>query len=232
MVGHRPILWHLMRYYAHFGHKEFILCLGYRGDLVREYFLKYSEYLSNDFTMSDGGRTLELHSSDIQDWKITFVDTGLHSNIGQRLLRVGRLLTNEPMFMANYADGLSDLALDVHIADFSSRRAVASFVSVRSPQSFHVAESTADGVVTSIGPMGREGTYINGGFFVFRSEIFDYVNEGEELVEEPFSRLIDAGLLRTFRHEGFWRPMDTFKDKISYDRMSSAGNCPWMIWRR
>ena len=101
-----------------------------------------------------------------------------------------------------------------------------------SPQSFHVAESTPDGVVTSIGPMGGEGVYINGGFFVFRPEVFDYIEDGEELVEQPFGRLINEGLLRTYRHEGFWRPMDTFKDKITYDRMASAGNCPWMVWRR
>jgi len=231
-IGHRPILWHLMRYYAHYGHKEFVLCLGYRGDLVREYFLNYSEYLSNDFTMRDGGRTLELRSSDIQDWVITFIDTGLHSSIGQRLLRIRHLLDGEPMFMANYADGLSDLPLNGYIEGFSAGEAVASFVSVRSPQSFHVAESTPDGVVTKIGPMGGEGVYVNGGFFLFRNGIFDYVEEGDELVEKPFERLIARGLLRTHRHDGFWRPMDTFKDKITYDRMASAGNCPWMVWRR
>ena len=231
-IGARPILWHLMRYYAHFGHKDFILCLGYRGDQIREYFLKYSEYLSNDFTMSDGGRTLELHGSDIQDWRITFVDTGLHSNIGQRLLRVKHLLTSEAMFLANYADGLADLCLDTYIADFEGGPAVARLASVRAPQSFHFAQSTQDGTVTAIGPLGGDGLYINGGFFVFRREIFDYIEEGEELVEQPFGRLIAKGLLTTYRHEGFWRPMDTFKDKIMYDRMASAGVCPWMLWRR
>ena len=120
-VGYRPILWHLMRYYAHYGHKDFILCLGYRGDLIREYFLKYNECMSNDFTLSEGGRRVELHSSDIEDWRITFVDTGLHSNIGQRLLRVREHLRGEEVFLANYSDGLSDLPLDQHIADFSAR---------------------------------------------------------------------------------------------------------------
>jgi len=231
-IGSRPIIWHLMRYYAHFGHKEFILCLGYRGDLIREFFLNYSECLSNDFTMKDGGRTLQLHSSDIQDWTITFVDTGLHSNIGQRLVRVRHLLSGEATFLANYSDGLTDLPLDSYIADFAGSEAVGGFVSVRSPQSFHVAESAAGGVVTSIGPMGGDGVYINGGFFAFRQEIFDHVEEGEELVEQPFARLIKRNLLWTRRHDGFWRPMDTFKDKIMYDRMASSGNCPWMVWRR
>jgi glucose-1-phosphate cytidylyltransferase len=231
-IGHRPILWHLMRYYAHYGHKEFVLCLGYMGDLIREYFLNYSEYLSNDFTLRDGGRTLELHRSDIQDWVITFVDTGLHSNIGERLLRVRHLLEDEPMFMANYADGLSDLNLDAYIDDFRARDALASFVSVRSPQSFHVAESTSEGVVTRIAPLGGAEAYINGGFFVFRNGIYKYIEEGDELVEKPFERLIAQGLLHTYRHEGLWRPMDTFKDKIAYDRMASAEDCPWMVWKR
>src|SRR5690606_6800849 len=105
-IGARPILWHLMRYYAHFGHKDFVLALGYRGDMVREYFLNYNEAMSNDFTLSEGGRKVELHSRDLDDWRITFVDTGLHSNIGQRLLRVRKYVENEPVFLANYSDGL------------------------------------------------------------------------------------------------------------------------------
>src|SRR5690606_22170579 len=111
-IGHRPILWHLMRYYAHFGHTEFILCLGYRGDLIREYFLNYREELTNDFVLRPGNGEVQLLSRDTDDWSITFVDTGLHSNIGQRLLRVRRFVENEPAFLANYADGLSDIPLD------------------------------------------------------------------------------------------------------------------------
>ena len=136
------------------------------------------------------------------------------------------------MFLANYSDGLSDLPLDRYIADFEAKHAVAHLASVRARQSFHFATSTPEGTVTAIGPLGGDGLYINGGYFVFRSEIFDYVKEGEELVGRPFERLIDKGLLTTTRHEGFWQPMDTFKDKIMYDRMASAGECPWMLWRR
>ena len=136
-VGYRPILWHLMRYYAHFGHKDFILALGYRGDLIREFFLKYNECMSNDFVLSEGGKKIELLSSDISDWRITFVDTGLHSNIGQRLLRVREHLAGERMFLANYADGLSDLPLNDHLENFRRRKVTASFVAVRTAQSFH-----------------------------------------------------------------------------------------------
>src|SRR6266545_4816942 len=113
-IGTRPILWHLMRYYAHFGHKDFILCLGYKGEMIREFFLNYQEALSNDFVLSEGGKRIELLTSDIHDWRITFVDTGMHSNIGTRLARVKHLVEKEEMFLANYADGLSDLPLDEH----------------------------------------------------------------------------------------------------------------------
>ncbi|MEO8445609.1 MAG: sugar phosphate nucleotidyltransferase [Gammaproteobacteria bacterium] len=231
-VGVRPVIWHLMRYYAHFGHKDFILCLGYRGDLIREYFLNYKEYLSNDFTLSEGGRKIDLHASDMQDWRITFVDTGLHSNIGQRLLRVRQHLDGEKVFLANYADGLADIPLNDAIADFGRRDVVATFASVRSAQSFHMVTSGDDGLVQGIGPMHNDNLYINGGYFVLRSDVFDYVNEGEELVEQPFRRLIDKRLLATYRHSGFWQAMDTFKDKITLERMEARGECPWMVWKR
>jgi glucose-1-phosphate cytidylyltransferase len=229
-VGVRPIIWHLMRYYAHYGHKEFVLCLGYRGDLIRDYFRNYDECLSNDFTLSNAGQ-IELHSSDTHDWRITFVDTGLHSNIGQRLLRVRRYLDHDSTFLANYADGLSDLPLDQQIADFERRQVVASFASVRSAQSFHLVQADAEGLVTAVGPMQNDQLYINGGYFVFRHEIFDYIQEGEELVEQPFARLIAERRLATWRHTGFWQAMDTFKDKIAFDRMEARGDCPWMRWR-
>jgi glucose-1-phosphate cytidylyltransferase len=230
-VGLRPIVWHLMRYYAHYGHKDFILCLGYRGDLIREYFLKYNECLSNDFTLRDGGRTVELHSSDIDDWRITFVDTGLHSNIGQRLLRVRDYLGDDEVFLANYADGLSDLPLDELIADFQRKNVTASLVAVRTWQTFHTVRSDAGGYVTGIGPLEQTDFLINGGYFVMRSSVFDYINEGEELVEQPFQRLIERRQLGVYRHLGFWRSMDTFKDKITLDRMEARGDCPWMVWK-
>ncbi len=230
-VGYRPIVWHLMRYYAHFGHKDFILALGYRGDLVRDYFLNYQECMSNDFTLSNGGRTVELHSSDIEDWRITFVDTGMHSNLGQRLLRVRSHVENEPAFLANYSDGLSDLPLDKLIADFERKKAIASFASVRSWLSLHSVEAGPDGMVKAMGPVRSDQFRINGGFFAMRNEVFEYIREGEELVEEPFRRLIEKRRLACFHYDGFWQSMDTFKDKITFDRMEAQGNCPWMLWR-
>lgn len=231
-VGYRPIMWHLMRYYAHYGHKEFILCLGYRGDMIREFFLKYNECMSNDFTLSDGGKRIELHAKDIDDWRITFVDTGLHANIGQRLFRVRRHLQGEEMFLANYSDGLSDLPLDTYVAEFTRRKAFASFVAVRPSQSFHAIQTDAEGMVTAVAPMRNSDYWINGGFFCLRREVFDYLHEGEELVEAPFRRLLVERRLWSYRHEGFWEAMDTFKDKITFDRREAQGDCPWMTWKR
>lgn len=231
-IGSRPVLWYLMRYYAHFGYTEFILALGYRGDMVREYFLNYSEAMSNDFTLSDSGRKIELHNRDLDNWRITFVDTGLHSNIGQRLLRVRKYLQGEDMFLANYADGLSDLPLDQHVENFRKSDAVASIVAVRSAQSFHAIHADENGVVTGLGAIQEQPLWINGGFFVLRSNIFDYVREGEELVEQPFARLVQERKLTVRRWEGFWQCMDTLKDKIALDRLEARGTCPWMVWRK
>lgn len=230
-IGYRPILWHLMRYYAHFGHKDFVLALGYRGDQIREYFLNYRETLTNDFVMSEGGGKIELMASDIHDWRITFVETGLHSNIGQRLLRVRPYLEGEEMFLANYADGLSDLPLNQHIADFQKSDAVAHFMAVKTAQSFHLVEADDKGKVKSFGPSADVNYWVNAGYFCLRREVFNYIQEGDELVEKPFQRMIDAGRLTTNRYLGFWQQMDTLKDKIQYDRMEARGECPWMLWQ-
>jgi glucose-1-phosphate cytidylyltransferase len=230
-VGYRPLLWHLMRYYAHFGHRDFILCLGYRGDLIREFFLNYRGAMSTDFVLSEGGRRVELLEDDCEDWRITFVDTGMHSNLGQRLMRVKHLLDGESVFLANYSDGLSDLPLDEHIKRFRKRDTIASFISVRPSQTFHAVRSDASGMVTAIEPVSASDYWINGGFFCLRREIFNYMQPGEELVEQPFQRLLAEQRLSTWKYEGFWGAMDTFKDKITLDRMEARGDCPWMVWK-
>jgi len=229
-IGYRPILWHLMRYYAHFGHNEFILCLGYRGDLIRDYFLNFNECMSNDFTLN-GKKDITLHNSDIDDWRITFVDTGLHSNIGERLLAVRQHLQNEPVFLANYSDGLADLPLDRMLANFIDQDAVASFAAVQTWHSFHAVRMDQDNRVVKLGEISEANFFINGGYFILRNEIFDYIKAGDELVEEPFQRLIRAGKLIGYRHEGFWRAMDNLKDKITFDRMYAVGKAPWELWK-
>jgi glucose-1-phosphate cytidylyltransferase len=230
-IGYQPILWHLMRYYAHFGFNDFILCLGYRGDMIRQFFLEYDECLTNDFVMSDGGRTIELMNTDIQDWRITFVDTGLHSNIGERLLRIRHLLEGEEMFMANYADALTDLPLDDHVRRFQQSGAIGGLLAVRTSASFHTVQFDDGGWVTSFGKLTDREFWLNAGFFNFTPEIFDYIEPGEELVEKPFERLVGDRSLHVNRYTGFWQQMDTFREKILYDRMEARGDCPWMLWR-
>jgi glucose-1-phosphate cytidylyltransferase len=229
-VGYQPLLWHLMRYYAHFGHREFILCLGYRGDMIRDYFLKYREEMSANFSLDCATGAVQIHDASPTDWKITFVDTGLHSNIGQRLMRARPYLGNDEVFLANYADGLSNVPVNHQIEQFERAQALASFVAVRSSQSFHAVQFEPDGRVRSMGTMPDQALWINGGFFVLNRAIFEHINEGEELVEEPFGRLIDKRALHAYQWDGFWKCMDTFKDKITFDRMEARGDCPWKIW--
>src|SRR5882757_4615863 len=171
-IGYRPILWHVMKYYAHFGHNDFILCLGYKADAIKDYFLNYKEYLSNDFTMT-GGKDIQLRKSDITDWKITFVDTGLRANIGQRLKAVEKYLEGEKMFLANYSDGLSGFPLPDLIDRFVKSGKVASFLCAKPSQSFHVVKLERDNVVNNIQSVRKSDILINAGFFVFKREIFD-----------------------------------------------------------
>jgi len=230
-IGYRPILWHVMKYFAHYGYKEFILCLGYRGDLIKQYFLEYNECLSNDFVFSKGGKKLELANSDIHDWKITFADTGLRSNVGQRLLAVEKYLTDEELFVANYTDGLTDLDLPSYLDFARQRNRIATFLSVKPNLSYHVAETGEDGLVTSIKELTRSGIRINAGFFVLKREIFRYMRPGEELVIEPFRRLIQKRQLAAFEYDGFFAAMDTFKDKQQLDDLYESGQPPWEVWR-
>lgn len=229
-IGYRPIIWHLMRYYAHFGHKDFILCLGYKGDYIKNYFLNYNECLSNNFTLSKGGKSITLHNSDIEDWTISFVDTGLNSNIGQRLVAVRPYLEGEEVFLANYADGLSDLNLDLYLDHFYRQDKVASFLAVHPSHSFHVVSLNGDGLVDTIQSASSSNLWINGGFFALKQTIFDYIQDGEELVFEPFQRLIQRNELIAYRHKSFWACMDTLKEKMLLDEMYAKGNTPWTLW--
>jgi glucose-1-phosphate cytidylyltransferase len=228
-IGGRPMLWHIMKWYASWGFDDFILCLGYKAEAVKQYFLDYNEALSNDFVLSNGGRDLQLLGSDISNWRITFCDTGAHSSIGERLLAVAHHLGDDPYFLATYGDGLTDAPLPEMIERLRSSGKTGQFLSVRPMQSLHVVAADEDGVVTSVEDMQQASVWINGGFFVFRREILDYVNPGEELVEEGFQRLIEMEELLAYRYEGFWEPMDTIKDKQRLDALAESGSAPWQV---
>jgi len=230
-IGLRPILWHLMKYYAHYGHKDFILCLGHGANAIKTYFRTYDEAVSNDFVLTEGGRHMELLRRDIDDWKLTFVDTGRHANIGERLRQVRPHLEGETAFLANYADGVSNLNLDAYLEYFERRGRIATFLSVAAPHTFHIVDADADHHVRKLEAVGRSVVRINGGFFAFRTEIFNYIREKEDLVLEPFDRLMAERQLLAHPFDGFWRNMDTFKDKQELDDMLARDNAPWQVWK-
>jgi glucose-1-phosphate cytidylyltransferase len=228
-VGSRPILWHLMKYYSHYGHNDFILCLGHAGNAIKSYFLNYDESISNDLRL-DGSGKVEYFKRDLDSWRITMVDTGQNSSIGERLRRVRQYLGDDEMFLANYADGVSDLDLNQYIDAFKKSGKIASFLSVKVPQSFHIVKADASNHAVDLQPITETQIRINGGFFVLRRQIFDYLHEGEELVIEAFQRLMPKKEVLAVPHDGFWRSMDTFKDKIQLDDILAKGRGPWQVW--
>lgn len=230
MVGERPLLWHVMRYYAYYGHTDFILCLGYGAAAVKEFFLNYDETGSNDFVLEKGSHEVRMFNTDIADWRITFVDTGLNSPIGERLRRVRHHLDGEEMFLANYADVLTDAPLPDMIERMEQTDAVASLLAVPPQSSHHVVAIDNDGTISEITPMRDLGHWENGGYFVLRPGIFDALEENEDLVEDAVVRLARKGAVRAYPYKGYWCPADTVKDRQMLDDAYHRAECPWMVW--
>jgi glucose-1-phosphate cytidylyltransferase len=230
-IGYRPILWHIMKYYAYYGHRDFILCLGFGADIVKHYFLNYDECVSNNFALSQGGKNITLFNSDIYDWKITFADTGTNSNIGQRLKAVENLLEDDEFFLANYSDGLTDFNLNDHINHFIHENEVGSFLCVKPNLTCHFISLSPSGHVEEISDIHHSDIRINGGYFIFRRDIFQYIRDGEELLNEPFQRLVQKRVVMAYKYDGFWACMDTFKDKQLLDDLYARGNAPWEVWK-
>lgn len=230
-IGSRPVLWHVMRYYAHFGHSEFILCLGYGSDAVKDYFLNYAETASNDFILTKGGKHVEMLSADISEWTITFIDTGIDTAIGERLRRVRPYLDGDEIFLANYGDVLTDAPMNELIDEFAATDAVGSFLAVKPQDSFHVVNLADDHLVTGLTPVADMAMRINGGYFILRQGIFDYLNEGDDLVMNGCVRAAAAGRLRAVRYDGYWAPMDTLKERTTLEEQYRRGVSPWTLWR-
>jgi glucose-1-phosphate cytidylyltransferase len=228
-IGGKPMIWHIMDYYAGWGHTEFILCLGYKGEVVKEYFLSYNEALFNDFVLerSEHGSTIDLLSSDLAQWRITFADTGVNSTIGERLKAVERYIGDDEEFMATYGDGLTDAHLPDLIRTFRESGRTAIFLSVRPEVNAHLVTYDDDGIVLTVEEMRRSHVRINGGFFVFKREIFDLIHPGDELVEETFADLIERRELLAYPYEGFFGPMDTIKDRQRLEALQESGSAPW-----
>jgi glucose-1-phosphate cytidylyltransferase len=230
-VGHQPILWHVMNYYSCYGHRDFVLCLGYKANTIKEFFLNYKPQAYADCVISRFGSKVELLSDVVPDWRVTLIDTGIWRNIGQRLWAVRDHVVGDEMFLANYSDGLTDVNLPEMVNTFKNSGKIACFLAVRPPLTYHLADVDANGGVRSFRSSDRSEIWINGGYFIFRREIFDYMREGEELVLEPFSRLIEDGQLMALKHEGFWRSMDTLRDRQILEDLVEQGHMPWRVNR-
>ena len=226
-IGDKPILWHLMHYYSQYGHNDFVLCLGYKANVIKEYFLNYRPQTYADCIVSGSGDDVQILGDQQADWQVAMIDTGLWRNIGERLWAVRDHVAGEKMFLANYSDGLADVNLREMTDTFEKSGKVACFLAVRPSFSLHLVDMHQNGKVRRICPSQAANLWVNGGFFIFRREIFDYMREGEELVEAPFQRLIETDQLLGFQHEGFWRPLDTLKDKHVLEDMVEQGNMPW-----
>jgi glucose-1-phosphate cytidylyltransferase len=227
-VGPRPLVWHVMRYYAYFGHTEFILCLGYGAHHVKDYFLNYDETASNDFVLRGG--EVKLLGSDIQDWTITFVHTGLDSPIGERLRRVRALVDQEEMFLANYADVVTDLPLNEMIEAFAVTDAAAALLAVPPQAAFHCVDVGANDRISMITTLKEMPIWENGGYFVLRPEIFDHLPENGDLIEDVCGALAKQGRMLAYRYRGFWQPADTVKERASLEAAYQSGRRPWMLW--
>ena len=229
-IGNKPILWHIMKYYAHYGHTDFILCLGYKADVIKNYFLNY-EYISHDFKIINGGKKLIPKQSDIADWTINFIDTGLGSTIGERLMAVKPYLKDEEIFLANYADTVTDLHLPDMIKYFIENKKIGCFLCVKPSMSFHVVNLKDGCCIEDIKHVRDTDIRINGGYFIFKHEIFNYIRDGEELVGEPFKRLIKENKLMGYQYNKFWHCMDTFKEQQELNDIFEKGTAPWEVWK-
>ena len=226
LVGGRPLLWHVMSWYARFGHRDFVLCTGFGAHLIRSWFEQHAVRLVVEQDLP-GERVLELVGGDMDGWRVTLAETGLEASVGMRLRAVRHLLEREPLFLANYSDVFCDISLPELVAEAWSSGATATFAAVRPNHSFHVVDLAPGGQVQAVTPAVESDQWINGGYFVMRPSVFDVLAPGEDLVEEPFARLIRRGELRGHRHRGFWAPMDTAKDRLRLEALWTSGERPW-----
>jgi glucose-1-phosphate cytidylyltransferase len=227
-VGPRPLIWHVMRYYAHFGHKDFVLCLGYGAHHIKDFFLNYDETASNDFVLR--GTDVELLGSDIKDWTITFAHTGLDSPIGERLRRVRKHVEGEEMFLANYADVLTNAPLDAMIEKFRASGMVGGLLAVPPQSAFHCVNLGEGDEVSSISTLQEMPLWENGGYLMFRPEVFEHLEEDCDLIGDVCAPLAKEGRMMAYRHRGFWQPADTVKERTALEAAYQSGTRPWMLW--
>ncbi len=230
-IGGKPILWHIMKIYSSYGFNDFIICLGYKGYFIKEYFSHYFMHMS-DITIDLCKNKTEIHTTSSEPWKITLVDTGLDTMTGGRLKRVQKYVGDEA-FMLTYGDGLSNVDIG-KLAEFHKQsNAAATLTAIQNTGKFGVLDLDQRSKVTSfLEKPKEEGGWINGGFFVLNPEVFDFIKQGDGTVweREPLETLADLGRLNAYKHSGFWSCMDTLRDKIELERIWQSGEAPWKVW--
>lgn len=228
-VGGKPVLWHLMKVFATSGLTEFVVCTGYRGDVIKDYFLNY-EARTNDFTAHLGSSSrVEVHGSHGDDWRVTVADTGANTQTGGRVKRVAQYLDGR--FIVTYGDGLADVDITKLLAFHESHGKLATVTTVRPLSRFGVMDIDPTGLVQQFREKPLTDDYVNVGFFVFEPEVLEYLDEDCVLEQAPLERLASEGQLMAYRHEGFWQPMDTFREYTMLNEMWDSGNAPWKVWQ-
>ncbi|MHB0971046.1 MAG: glucose-1-phosphate cytidylyltransferase [Thermoanaerobaculia bacterium] len=229
-LGGRPILWHIMKIYSHFGIHDFVVCLGYKGYMIKEYFANYFLHMS-DVTINLRNNELKVHQNSSEPWTVTLVDTGEETMTGGRLKRA-RAHVNEETFCFTYGDGVSDVDINALIAFHREQGSYATLTAVQPPGRFGVIDMDEERIRAFAEKPPGEGSWINGGFFVLEPAIFDYI-EGDQTTweREPLERLARDGHLSAYKHAGFWQPMDTLRDKILLENLWNSGSAPWKVWQ-
>ncbi len=228
-IGGRPILWHIMKIYSHYGISDFIVCLGYKGYVIKEYFANYFLHMS-DVTFDMRTNSMEIHQKNVEPWSVTLVDTGDDTMTGGRLKRVSKYLGEED-FCLTYGDGLSDVRIDETIEFHKSGKQLATVVAIQPPGRFGSLDVVENRVVGFQEKPQGDGRWINGGFFVLSREVLKYVSDDETIWErDPMERLAAEDNLAAFLHRGFWQPMDTLRDKNLLDELWNSGGAPWKVW--
>lgn len=235
-IGRYPILWHIMKYYASYGLREFVLCLGYKSQVIKDFFLNYEAH-TKDFTIVLGrGGDVRFHTDhDESDWQVTLADTGLDTLTGARIRKIKDYIGDDKHFMLTYGDGVGDIDIDRLLTFHMAHGKILTVTGVRPPGRFGELMADADGLVSEFNekPQATAGR-ISGGFFVCRCEIFNYLDEREDLVfeQEPMNRLVADRQLMLYQHDGFWQPMDTHREYSLLNRLFDSGKAPWVIWKK
>lgn len=229
-IGSRPMLWHIMKIYSHHGINEFIICCGYKGFLIKEYFANYSLHMS-DVTFDMANSKIQVHDNKAEPWKVTLVDTGDDSATGGRLKRVKEYLKNEEFFCFTYGDGVSDVNITQTIEFHKHQNTLATVTATFPPAKFGALEIAGNKVISfQEKPKGDNGM-VNGGYFVLSPKVIDYIDNDETSWEgSPLERLVSEGQLSVYRHENFWQPMDTLRDKLYLEKLWDSGQAPWKVW--